>query len=72
VKYRVTGFVTISVTVDVDASSEAEARERARAASMQTFCHQCADGDPDAWSTSGELDGTPTIETVKPLRERRP
>ncbi len=60
-KYRVTGYVTISVDIEVEASSPSEARRVAREAPMQTFCHQCADGEEGAWSTSGELDGEVTI-----------
>lgn len=60
-KYRVTGTVTISVSVVVEADSKKEALRLAREAPMQTFCHQCASGEDDAWSTSGELDGAVII-----------
>lgn len=60
-KYRVTGYVTISVHVDVEASSPAEARRLAREAPMRSLCHQCATSEDGAWSTSGELDGTVAI-----------
>ncbi len=56
-KYRVTGEVTISVSVVVEAGSVREAKRLALEAPMMSLCHQCASGDADAWSTSGELDG---------------
>lgn len=64
-KYRVQGVVTISCFVTVTAKSKAEARRLAERSPMQTLCHQCASGEEDVWSTSGELDGTPTIEKVE-------
>jgi hypothetical protein len=65
VKYRVIGHVTISVSVVVEAESKAAARKIARDAGMQSFCHSCASGEDDAWSTSGELDGQVTIQGVE-------
>lgn len=69
-RYLVTGIVTISVTVKVEADSEEEARQKANDASMQEFCYSCSRGDDDVWSTSGELDGEPTIESVRLLKPR--
>lgn len=60
-KYRVTGFMTISVSVVVEADSPAKAREAARDAPLQTFCNQCARGSDDEWSTTGDLDGMVAI-----------
>lgn len=60
-KYFVTGTITISVHVTVEAKSKAEAIRIAHKAPMMTFCHQCANGVEDEWSTSGELDGTVDI-----------
>lgn len=56
-RYLVVGEVTISVSVEVKANSEKEAKEKALQMPMMGFCHQCARGEDDAWSTSGELDG---------------
>lgn len=67
-KYRVSGIVSISVHVDVEASSKKEAIERAQDAGMQTLCCSCSDGDPDSWSTSGELDGAPKAIRAVVLR----
>jgi hypothetical protein len=64
-KYIVTGTVTISCQVEVEAKSEAEARKLAADAPMLTLCYQCSNGEPGSWNTSGELDGTPTIESVR-------
>lgn len=64
-KYIVTGVVTISVQVELDADSEAQAREKADDAPMQQLCNYCASGEDGTWSTGGELDGTPQIESVK-------
>lgn len=68
-RYRVTGAMTISVVVDVDADSEEHAREVAEAAAVMNLCNQCAHGEPDEWSTSGELDGTVEIESVISLED---
>lgn len=68
-RYLVTGTVTISCFVEVDAESEEQARELANRAGMQTLCGSCSYGEPDTWNTSGELDGTPTIEVVEILRQ---
>jgi len=64
-RYRVTGLVTISVHVEVEAKSKAAARILATEMPMQQLCNHCADGDDGSWSTGGELDGEPRIETVE-------
>ena len=58
-RYFVSGVMTISVHVYVDAETPEEAKKVAEDAPLQGFCHQCARGQDDEWSTSGELDGTP-------------
>lgn len=63
--FRVTGQVTISCYVDIAAETEERAKRLAVDAPMQTFCNSCASGDDGAWSTSGELDGTPTVLSVE-------
>lgn len=67
-RYAVTGTVTISVHVEVDAENEAEARAKANECPMLQLCHGCAIGDDGVWSTSGELDGEPSIETVREIK----
>lgn len=58
-RYMVTGEMTISVHGYVDADSPEEAKKLAEDMPLQTFCNQCANGNDDEWSTSGELDGVP-------------
>lgn len=65
VKYRVVGHVTISVSVLVEAKSEKKAKTSALQMPMQTFCYECANGQDDEWSTSGELDGEVTVTAVE-------
>lgn len=64
-KYRVLGVMTISVHVDVEAKNATEARRIAESAGIMSLCHQCASGEEGAWSTSGELDSEPEIESVE-------
>lgn len=64
-RYRVCGEMTISVYVEVNAASENEAKRIARQAPIMSLCHQCAQGEDDSWSTSGELDGTVRISGVE-------
>ena len=64
-KYLVVGLVTISVHVEVEADSEEGALHAAQEAPMLSLCRRCAVGQPDEWSTSGELDGEVTIATVE-------
>ncbi len=66
-KYLVVAEMTISVSVRVEAKNEEEAKEKALEAGVQGLCHQCARGDYDVWSTSGELDGEPMITEVQKL-----
>lgn len=69
-KWRVVGSMTISVHVDVEARTREEALEKAAEADVQPLCHQCADGEPGCWNTSGELDGTPEVGTATELKRR--
>lgn len=65
-KYLVKGLITISTFIEVEADSEEAARERAVDSPVMTLCNHCADRKPDGeWVTSGELDGTPEIESVE-------
>lgn len=63
-RYRVISEVTISMSVVVEARDEIHARELASEAPMMSLCHQCAHGEDDCWSTSGEFDGEPIIVEV--------
>lgn len=57
-RWFVSAEVTISVRTVVEASSEREAIAAAMDQPMQSFCHQCSNGEEDReWVTSGELDG---------------
>lgn len=58
-KYMFVVTSGISLHVDVEANSLKEAIEKAQNASVQGLCHQCAKGEADEWSTSGELDCDP-------------
>jgi hypothetical protein len=64
-RYRIDGFVTVSISTYVEADSEKEAIENCEA-SLPNLCHKCAsnDGD-DQWSLSGELDGEPFALTAE-------
>jgi hypothetical protein len=56
------GFVVealITLQVSVEADSLEEATEAAQSMSVMSLCHQCAHGNDDEWSTSGELDCDP-------------
>lgn len=56
-RYRVVAEITITMSVIVEADSEDEAIGVAEDCEKQSFCHQCASGDSDVWTLSGELDG---------------
>lgn len=59
-KFTFVSEITISIHTDVEATSLDEALKEAAERGMQSFCHQCADGDGSKdWATSGELDGDP-------------
>lgn len=64
-RFRVIGTMTISVHAVVEAKDESEARELAEDLGVQSFCYQCSSGDQEEWSTTGELDGEPRIESVE-------
>jgi hypothetical protein len=56
------GFViegVITMHLDVEADSLEAAVEVAQASAVMSLCHQCAHGNADEWSTSGELDCDP-------------
>lgn len=56
------GFVieaVISMHLDVEADSLESAVEVAQASAVMSLCHQCARGEINEWSTSGELDCNP-------------
>lgn len=67
-RYAVAATVTISVHVEVDAENEIEARAKANECPMQRLCGHCSVGEDGAWSTSGELDGEPSIEAVREIK----
>lgn len=55
-KYRVSGYLTISVTKVVEAESEEQAKQKALELCCPSLCHQCdgaGDDDPDAWTLNG-------------------
>lgn len=64
-KFVVTGEVTISCQIEVDARNAREARKLAEGSSMMSLCHSCSGPQDGAWSTSGELDGTPRVREVR-------
>jgi hypothetical protein len=47
---------TITLSVTVEARTLAEAVKLAQESGVMSLCHQCAEGEKGAWSTSGELD----------------
>ena len=55
---------TISLHIDVEAETLKQAIEQAHAAPLQSFCHQCSEGEPSEWRTSGELDCDPTASPL--------
>jgi len=58
-KYVFVTNVTISMHTEVEADGIDAAVEEARCRGVVSLCNQCAHGEPDAWCTSGELDGDP-------------
>jgi hypothetical protein len=64
-KYIVSGEMTISVSVIVEAADPKEAKNLARQASVRTLCASCSNTHEGEWSTSGELDGVPSIIDVQ-------
>jgi len=48
----------ITLNITVSAASLEDAVDKAKAASVMSLCHQCARGENDEWSTSGELDAS--------------
>jgi hypothetical protein len=66
--FRVSGLVMISLNAEIEAPNEETAREMAEDLYLPGLCHQCAEAgrdDPEEWELSGELDGTPKIESVE-------
>lgn len=64
-KFSVSGEVTISVHTDVEAETEEEAKKIAADRGTQSFCYQCARGEPEQeWTTTGDIDGEITITGV--------
>jgi hypothetical protein len=70
------GFVieaTITLGVEVEADTLEEAIQLAQEAPVQSFCYQCAKGEKDEWTTSGELDcGAPGDCTLVDLHTDDP
>lgn len=64
-KFVVTGEMTISCQIEVEASTAAAARKIATSAGVMSLCAGCSDGEEGCWSTSGELDGVPTITGIR-------
>jgi len=63
-KYSFVIEAVISMHIDVDAGSLQAAIEEAKSRGPQSLCWQCARGDPDEWSTSGELDTDPSMSKL--------
>jgi hypothetical protein len=62
-KYRVNGYVTISISVVVEAKSKAEARAKALDAPTKQLCHFCCSDEEDGeWTIGGDLDGEVKIQ----------
>lgn len=58
-KYTFCVETMISLHLTVEAETLEAAVEEAKNSSTMSLCHQCARGEPDEWSTSGELDDDP-------------
>jgi hypothetical protein len=66
--FYASGMVTISLGARIEAPNEETAREMAEELYLPSLCYHCAKAghdDPKAWGLSGELDGTPEIESVE-------
>lgn len=54
-KYRVSGYLTISVTADIEAANEDEAKKKASSLGAPGLCHSCenAGGSAGEWELNG-------------------
>lgn len=64
-KYSFVVGATITLHVDVEAESLDEAIELAQGAGVVSLCHQCGRGEPDEWSTTGEIDADPATSPLE-------
>ena len=64
-KYQIVVEAKISLSVTVEADDVAGAVAKAHDAPIMSLCHQCARGEPDEWSTSGELDGSVSDDSTE-------
>ena len=65
--YVVTTTATVTLYTRVrGAKSKKEAKALAFIRDVQSLCHECSTGSPNAeWALAGELDGTPDYKSAR-------